>query len=1074
MAQHEISSIVLSKVTPPRMRGVFPRERLFRLLDSLGDHPAIWVQAPGGSGKSTLVASHLDARCLPRLWFQIDGGDADIATFFHYLREVAVREGRGKGEILPTWTPDQILSLPLFARRFFTALFAILPPAVSIVFDNYQDLPADAPLHEVIREGFGVIPSGTHIIVISREGPPPAFARLLANGVIGHVGWEELSLDLAEARELVKTKAGLDLPSEKLGYLHDKTEGWAAGIVLMVEHLRRMGPDFSMLERIDSTGVFDYFAAEIFDLAGQELQDFLLKTAFLNRITVPVAETLTGNDRASQILSGLARNNYFTTRHQLREASFQYHQLFQEFLRARARERLAPPELKALMGRTAELLHDAGLIEDAGRLYVELKEWDILAAMALDQAQGLVAQGRTVLLGKWLTGIPPAVANRNPWILFWLGVCSFAATPQESRALFERAFAIFRERDDRTGLFLSWCAVVDTAIHVSEYVPMRQWIEVLEDVLKADSSFPAQEIEVRVSLSLFNAAAFVLPDHPNIAAIRERAYAIVCRENIADANLFLSSGIHLVVHFIYQGDFSRARLILDLLRGAAGSEEATDLVRSMVKTIEAHYAFATGALDACIEKAFESLALAAETGIRVWEMHNYGHALAAALAKDDGNLIGEFAPKMSAGLAGARTVDKSYYHWMMAWYYALQEDFQQARQHLEIAFNFGSEIGFLAPRTAMLINMAEVSLQLGNLQESVDFLKQAHPVVKAMDSVYLSFCYGIIDSILHFDRGDYETGTTSLRNAFVLGRENRIENFFFWRPALMTRLCIHAIETEIEVEYAASLVRNRRLLPAEPPLHLENWPWTFRIYTLGDFRLIRDGKALVFSGKVQKKPLELLKALVALGGREARGGQLMDLLWPEADGDTARTSLKTTLHRLRQILGIEEAVLVSEGRLALNDSYVWTDVNAFNLLLRQAQYSAETGDEKKAVALSEKAVALYSGPFLAQEDKPWVEPLRSKLTDKLVHHLITLGRISSDAGDFRRSVDWYERGLEADDCNEYLYQALMHCYRSMGLNSRAIAVYERCRKALAAGMNIAPAAATEKLYCQILAEGKIS
>ena len=68
-------------------------------------------------------------------------------------------------------------------------------------------------------------------------------------------------------------------------------------------------------------------------------------------------------------------------------------------------------------------------------------------------------------------------------------------------------------------------------------------------------------------------------------------------------------------------------------------------------------------------------------------------------------------------------------------------------------------------------------------------------------------------------------------------------------------------------------------------LYLEEWPYPIKIYTLGRFEIIRDDEPLHFSGKEQKKPLELLKALIAFGGRDVPEERLTDALWPDADGD---------------------------------------------------------------------------------------------------------------------------------------------------------------------------------------------
>ncbi|HEY6838769.1 MAG TPA: BTAD domain-containing putative transcriptional regulator [Geobacteraceae bacterium] len=1054
----------INKISRPKMSVILPRERLFNLLDRGLERPVTWIEGPGGSGKSTLVASFLDHRELQSIWYQVGEGDADPATFFYNLGLEAQQHAPRSKEQLPFLSMEYLSSLPTFSRRYFTQLYRMVAPHCVIVLDNFQHVPATSPLHDLIRIGFEAVPDGVTFLIVSRDEAPPPYARLLANGAMGIVDWQEMRFDLDEAREFVTVRYGTPLPEGTVARLHEKTEGWAAGLVLLLEHVRREQSNLDFLDRFTPAMITNYFASEVFDQLDVHTRDFLLRTSFLPRITIPQAEALTGSLHCRQILTTLSNNNYFTTRYEGAVAGYQYHQLFQDFLRNRANEHFAPMELRAVKKKAADILKEAGFTADAGKIYAELEEWDCLADMALQQAQAIMAQGRTALLGEWLAVLPSEVRDRKPWTLFWLGVCGLSAGPQESRALLEKAFAIFRATGDRTGLFFSWCGVVETAIHVSEYVTMHQWIEVLHDVLSENPQFPSRETEMRVSLCLFNAAAFGLPNHPHIEAMRERAFTLICTETIADTNLFLSSGVHLIVHFIYQGDFTRARLILDLLRGAAGSKNATDLVKIMVNTIEAHYAFATCDLDICSTKAFEALALAAESEIRIWDTHNYGHALAAALAKGDEKLIAELIPKMSAGLVGARSVDKAYFHWLMAWHCSLRGEFAPASQHLELALKLAKEIGFLAPGTAMLINKAEIYLELGNEAGAAECLEKVHTTVMSMNSAYLYFCYLITDANLHLNRGDEAQGVESLRAAFALGRESRIENFYFWRPALMTRLCLKALAAGIEEDYVRELIVRRRLVPDDPPHHLENFPWMLRINALGYFTIIRNGKPLLFTGKVQKKPLELLKALVTMGGEEKTEGEIAELLWPEADGDMGRHNLKITLHRLREILGDSGAIQVREGRLALDPRTVWTDIRAFDRLLALAQAEGEKGNEEVAVRLTEKALDLYRGQFLPGDiDRPWAVSLRNRLKSKFILNVVALATLRQRGGDYRNAIGICLRGLEIDDLAEELYQNLMICYHAAGLGAEAAATYQRCRLTLAA-QGYKPSEKTQALY----------
>src|SRR5437667_6525005 len=143
--------VSLGKTARPSLTGILSRTRLFALLDRGREGPAVWVSGPPGCGKTTLVASWLDHASVPYLWYQLDEGDADVATFFYYLSLAAADLEAGEGERLPLLTPEYQASLAVFTRRYFQRLFAQLKPPFAVVFDAYHEVPASSPLHEVMR-----------------------------------------------------------------------------------------------------------------------------------------------------------------------------------------------------------------------------------------------------------------------------------------------------------------------------------------------------------------------------------------------------------------------------------------------------------------------------------------------------------------------------------------------------------------------------------------------------------------------------------------------------------------------------------------------------------------------------------------------------------------------------------------------------------------------------------------------------------------------------------------------------------------------------------------------------------
>ena len=184
----------MSKVTRPILTGVFPRKRLFRQLDRFRKQPIIWVSGPPGCGKTTLINSYIEARKLPCLWYQIDEGDSDIATFFYYLGQAAKRASPRKRILLPLLTPEYLQGIPTFTQRYFENLYNRLKIPFILVFDNYHEIPAESSFHEIIFNGLSNIPQGKNIILISRSEPPSILIRLRANNLMSILGWDELRL----------------------------------------------------------------------------------------------------------------------------------------------------------------------------------------------------------------------------------------------------------------------------------------------------------------------------------------------------------------------------------------------------------------------------------------------------------------------------------------------------------------------------------------------------------------------------------------------------------------------------------------------------------------------------------------------------------------------------------------------------------------------------------------------------------------------------------------------------------------------------------------------------------------
>ncbi len=270
------------KTEAPHLGVIVNRERLFRRLDELADYPVTWVASPAGSGKTTLVASYIRTRSMPALWYRVDQSDNDVAGFFYHMREVA-QKLKGCTKPLPLFTPKYRLGLVAFTHNYFESLYSRMTPPGAIVFDNYQDVAEDSEIHEVIRNGFKVVPEGLRVFMVSRKAFPPPFVSLQAESMLASLGWDDIRFTVDEVRELMSQRSNTAIPEALAVRIHEETKGWVAAIVILMVGQGEISS--SRVEPVGHSAVFNYFASEVFEKFDSRTQCLLLGTALLPSVS---------------------------------------------------------------------------------------------------------------------------------------------------------------------------------------------------------------------------------------------------------------------------------------------------------------------------------------------------------------------------------------------------------------------------------------------------------------------------------------------------------------------------------------------------------------------------------------------------------------------------------------------------------------------------------------------------------------------------------------------------------------------------------------------------------------------
>lgn len=920
--------VSIAKINPPRLSSsIFPRKRLFHLLDKCLRLPAIWIAAPGGAGKTTVVASYIKARKLPCLWYQIDAGDGDIASFFHYMGLAAKQAAPHKKKPLPHLTLEYLSGLQVFTRNFFRELFTRLKIPSVIVLDNYQEAPVDSPLHEVLLNGLSEIPDGINIIIIGRLPLPPAMARLRASDAMSMLDWEDIRLAVDESIGIGRLRMGNKLINkEAMEALHEQTQGWAAGLVLLLEQEKEIAASQDIKNYANQQALFDYFAGEIFNRIDKETQDFLLKTAFLPKIEAEAAEKLTGLQKGERILNNLIQRNYFTVRHPAPASTYEYHPLFRQFLLSRASEVYTPSELKQIQSKAAKLLEAIGYTEDAVALLQDAGEWEGALNTVLSNARTMVEQGRSLTLEKWIRNFPKDILNNTPWLIYWLGACRMSANLIEAGEFFGQAFKRFKAQQDAAGAFLAWAGAVETFVYQwGDFKPLDGWIAEIEALLLQYPEFPSPEIEVRITAGIFTALMYRQPQHKDLPLWSERLQQLL--EKTPDTSLRILAGMHLLFYYTWWvGDIGKATRLINMLKPLTHATDLPPLIRIVWCAMQAAYYRIMGDHATAIRSAEEGMKVSQDTGVHLYDFFLLAKAISCKVAVEDLPAARLLLENMKQKIGSSQYLALCLYHWEAFTEAVHSHDVFRMLEHSADVLHRSREAGVPWAEGILLTASAYAHFANGKYDAASEAIKSARQIAMEIQSKTIEF--GILQAEAEFalNQGNETACINALQEAFSLALQQGFVYSPFWPRRMLACHCVKALEHNIEVEYIQNLIRTRNLFPEEAPLHLDNWPWPLKIYTLGQLEIFKNDKPLRFSGRVQQKPLELLKLLIALGGKEVSSDIITDTLWPNAEGDAAQNSLEITLHRLRKLLGENRAIIRQEDRLTISRRYIWVDI----------------------------------------------------------------------------------------------------------------------------------------------------
>jgi ATP/maltotriose-dependent transcriptional regulator MalT len=393
-------ALTATKVTRPNPPiRYLDRPRLVERLDaSLGQGCGlVLVSAPAGAGKSTLVSGWLSNRSGSVAWVQIDEADADPARFWSYVAS-------SLAETVPAITGAVATAMSAGYDEVVTAVVNTVTEhadEVVLVLDDYH-LIDNAAVHQTVEQLIGFRPSNLVLVVSTRVDPPFRLGRLRVRNQVAEIRAADLRFDEDEASWLLDAEA-LGLDRSAVDRLCDRTEGWAAGLVLAGLSLPTEGnvDEFVASFHGDDQLIADYLAEELLDSLDDDERARLLDASVLERMSGPLIDAVCGTDDGADWLRTIAGTNQLVIALDRTGTWFRFHHLLRDLLRLEL-ERSAPERRQELHAAAGEWHRDDGDLEDAIEHFIEGGRRVEAADLVADNATTLLNKGRTYTVLRYI------------------------------------------------------------------------------------------------------------------------------------------------------------------------------------------------------------------------------------------------------------------------------------------------------------------------------------------------------------------------------------------------------------------------------------------------------------------------------------------------------------------------------------------------------------------------------------------------------------------------------------------------------------------------------------------------
>ncbi len=1083
-----------TKLLPPRPApSLLPRPRLIERLAQNFANPVTLVTANAGSGKTTLVADFVRSHAQQFVWYQLDHTDTDPYVFLGYITYGIKQIVPGFGEATFAYLKEAAKELAQQPERAVDVLLNetldLVEQKFVLVLDDYHHLGTDTPVHRVVDRLLTYLPDLIHVVIISRDIPPLAIARLRTQAGLTVVDRQELLFTDEETQELFRKVFDLELTAEQLAEYRERTHGWITALQLVRQVAQRqalasgtaqtgVAASLDLVEvlRQSERDIFDYFAEEVFADEPEDLQQLLMRVSLLDRVESEICAGLYPDEQSVPKLQALVRRNVFMTiASDERGEEYRLHPLFKGFLQRRFRIEVGRTGITTEHARCADYFLARGIWEQAMRHLLAAEEFERAAKTIAEHGGAWVAAGALSSLASFADALPSTALEKYPRALAHRAeVARVREEYHEAQSLYRRAAALLKEQGDMEG--------EAEALHSLATIARRNGdIETAFSYLDQACGLSQEGSLVRVKCGNTRGLCLMALGQWTEAE-REFRIALKGAEARGDQHYTRLISHNLGTPAGMRGDFGEAiRWLRRMLR------EKTEPVRMPQESV-AHLNLARcylhrGEFAECeqhLDLALEACQVFNLMGLRGQVFETYGNLYRERT---------EVARASEYYDRAARAYEEAGVDWTRfpaelleekALLAALAGDLSEARALLDRLIGarvekdeMGAHRAMLA-RGRVLVAQAKFKEAQADLEPSLQFFHQRGLYYnEAQAALALAAC----DHAAGLDGDMLEHLRRALDLAARYDYEYWLQREVALRPQLFaTQDAASLLPTDLREQVALAAQQ-----PAPPPstgttvVVVPTAPAVdLTINMLGSVEIFRDpARPLAADAWVTKRARDILCFIASRRHRRASKDTIIDTFWPDADFAVVEKNFHPTVSHIRKALNSNQPLkqnflLYRDGDYQLNSEFSYLiDIEEFDRLVSEGETARRARDHETVVRSFENALGLYRGEFLQGSYDDWAEEQRTYYREQYLRLLETLASAAQKAEDWPRALQLAQQILREDPFREDAHCMLMRVFAAGGNRSAVREQYETLRKLLRKELGVEPASETQRVFKEL-------